>query len=152
MRTWTLGASRNTSHLFWFREFYFKIISTLLPSAHLHIYISYCKILAASDNLLILLWNISIWIKCVCFLNAESWDNAQQVGDWLLYHQITLPLTHLQNNQYQSSILKIKTAWQCGLAESEWMVWKWSIDELVLIKAADKKRLDFQFGHTKRQT
>lgn len=75
MRTLTLGASRDSSHLSCFTELNFKIISTSLSSAHQHIYISYCKSLAATDSLLILLRNISE--LNVFFLKAESWHNAQ---------------------------------------------------------------------------
>lgn len=74
MRTGTLGASRGSSHLFSFRVLYFKIISTSLPPAHQHICISYCESLAATDSVLILLWNISVWIKCVfspCWVLAQ---------------------------------------------------------------------------------
>lgn len=75
MRTGALWASRDSSHLFCFGVLYFKIISTSLSSAHQHICISYCKTLAATDSLLILLWNIAVWIKRVF---SPCWALAQR--------------------------------------------------------------------------
>lgn len=90
---------------------YFKIISTSLSlcgsSAHLHIPLE--KSLAATDS------SSNSVVKhhclnqvCVCVFSALSPGTTQkQVGDSLLYHQITLLLTHMQNYQKQRSVLKM---------------------------------------------
>lgn len=121
MRTGTIGASCDSSHLLCFTVLYFKIISTSLPSAHQHICISYCKTLAASGRLLILLWNITVWIKCVF---SPCWA--------LAHHAVSGRLTLISpsNTDIDSYaewsipvIAKIKTEWRY----TEYSVLYWAI-------------------------
>lgn len=139
MRTGTFRASRDSSHFFCFRVLHFEIIPTSLHPAHQYICISHCKSLAATDSLLILLWNISVWIKCVCFLYAERWHNAQQVGNsyitkkhchWLICRMINTSQATWRLNQIDNVLNTLSCRKQA--------VCRWSVDELVLIKRADE--------------